>query len=308
VIPKLKSFVPKFSLWDRKFVERRKLAPKAPSKDKAAQQAKASATPSPTATPKPKLQAAAKKTPTPTHTPGLVVDGNSSPTANEVGDPAESNPFGGIANQYRSPNPEESPSPETQIGEWRMRILRSPTKSTMNEFVLAFQTGQVTKTVFYQVIEELMRDSSPEVQRLSVYGLAATPSFDSLRLLLVHKDDLSGEAGPMLKVALEAYAKPDKLALLGSALRSENTPLVLGAMPLVVKTSKKVRLWSTEQSSLSGDRDRRGPSTGVPKGGFIEIVKTLRDLEDSSDRLIAQAARDTLGQLAMSNATARRRD
>ena len=307
VIPKLKHYIPKFSLWDRKFVDRRKLAPKSPEAAKKAN-AKPSATPSPS--PVPKAKAIASATPTPVPKPGMEVTTVGSPLdgSKEPFDPAFNDPYrsGGVNSGGLLPT--ETPSPETLVGEWRMRLLRNPTKDAMNDFVFEFQTGKVKKDVFYQVIEELLRDSNPDIQRLAVYGLSATPSYDSLFVLLTNKDQLANETQSAVRLAMDGYVKPDKLSLIAMSLRSNSPPVVIGSMPLVIKISKKVQLWSLDQSSTLDDRDRRGPTTGVPKKGFIEVVKILRELSESSDRPIAQAAQDTLNRLTISDPIARRRD
>lgn len=307
VIPKLKTFVPKFSLWDRKFVDRRKLAPKKPDANNSPKTAKATGTPTPTASPKPKVAAAATPTPAPKAESDKLKVTVNPVSPKEDFDPAASNPYGGNLDNG-GPTPSETPSPETQIGEWKMKLLRSPTKTTMNEFVFEFQTGKLTKLVFYQVIEELMRDSSPEIQKLAVYGLAATPSYDSLVILLTNKDQLSSQVQPSVKATLEAYGKPDKVSIIAMSLRSETSQVVLGSMPLVVKMSQKIQLWSSDQSSNVDDRDRRGQPTRIPKKGFVEILEILRDLENSRDRQISIAAQNTLNQLTHDSPIARGRD
>lgn len=298
VVPKLKTFIPKFSLWDRKFIDRRKLAPKSAETNTVPTKPAAVATkPTPTPTAKP---VAAVATPTPTPAPEassqqITVTKNDN---NEDFDPAQANPYGGGSNNL-APIPSDVPSPETQIGEWKMRIMRSPTKETINEFVFEFQTGKVERAVFYQVIGELMSDSNSELQRLGIYALVSTPSYDSLYTLLNNKEHLSSEAQTTLRLALDTYAKSDKMDLIKMTLRSDTHPVVLGSMSIAIKMSKHLKLWSADQSSTLDDRDRRGPHTRVPKKGFMEIVEILKQLEESNDRQIAQAAHDTLNQLSV---------
>lgn len=296
IIPKLKTFVPRFSLWDRTFVDRRKLAPKGPDKDKKKNSMLAQGTPLPTASPVPKNQANASPTPAPTSKPRFVVDGATSTSNPDGFDPTAEAPHDDLVAVPRSRPPDEV-SPETEIGEWKMKILRNPSKETMNEFVFAYQTGKVKKMVFYQVIDELLNDSGSDIQKLAIYGLAAIPSYESFSALMTHKYHLASDTQGMMKATLDGYARPERLNLLKVALSSRNPPIVIGAMPLVVETSKKMNLWSTDQSSHSDDRRRRGPTTRIPKNDFIEIFKILRDLADSSDRQISQAANDSLAQM-----------
>jgi hypothetical protein len=309
VIPKLKTFIPKFSLWDRKFVDRRKLAPKAANgSPKSVAQAAPSGTPVPTATPqpKPKAQAQATQVPAPKSNSNefavTPVDEDNVPFAEPFPENAGS---GGLAG---GPLPTDAPSPETLLGEWKMKILRNPTQDTMNELILEYQTGRLNKTVFYQIIEELMKDSNSDIQKLALYGLVATPSFDSFSLLLTQREHLAPDTTDMLRIALDAYSKNDRMDILNTALRSQNHVLILGAMPMIVKIGSRMTLWSADYSSLSDDRDRRGPTNRVPKKGLMQIIDTLKELEDGADHAIAQAARDTLNQLNYNPSTASRRD
>jgi hypothetical protein len=213
-------------------------------------------------------------------------------------DPTSWNPYGGGSNNL-GPAPSDVPTPETQMSEWKLRILRSPTKDTVNEFVFEYQTGKIDRTVFYRVINELLADSNSDVQRLAVYALASTPGYDSLYTLLKHKDQLNGEAQNTVRLALQAYTKAERMNAVAMTLRSETHEVVLGSMPIVIKMSKQMKLWSSDESSTVEDRDRRGPHTRVPKKGFIEIVEILKQLVDSHDRAIAQAAHETLNQLSV---------
>lgn len=312
VIPKLQTFIPKFSLWDRKFVDRRKLAPKLPAATATPMaQAKATAVPaaSPTATPKPTAQAAATATPNPSAdnnsaTKPLHAD-KDDPAFNS--DPAEFNPYTGN-NSLAGPAPSETPTPESQVEEWKRKIYSSPSKQTMNDLIFEFQTGKVSRAVFYEILEDLMKDSSSDIQKLSVFALAATPSLDSLHAILTNKDHLSTETSPLIKIALDGYTKPEKLRVLELALKSESPTVILGSMPLIVKIGSRMTLWTADYSSQSGGRDRRGPTNRIPKNDILDIVETLNHLEDSPDRLISQAARDTLNQLNYQPPTASRRE
>jgi hypothetical protein len=311
VIPKLKQFIPKFSLWNRKFIDRRKLAPKIPQNPTktlvAVPGVKPPAKPIAVAKPKPTVTPLPSSTPTVSAKPELSTSVALEESPLDVIDPAQTNPFigGGAAGKFAIP---ESSSPETLIGDWKMRIINSPNKETMNDFIDHFQTGKVAKEVYYQVLTELIQDSSPDIQRLALYSLSATPSLDSLSILMSNRDYISVESQDMLRLALDSYARPERLKLLNSALKSGNSRLVLGTMPLVVKIGSKMTLWSADYSSLSGDRASRGPTTRVPKSGLVEIFQTLQNLENSSDNLISQAARNTLNQLNYNPSTASSRE
>ncbi len=191
---------------------------------------------------------------------------------------------------------------EESVSEWKSKFLSHPTKELMNEFVHDYQNGKVRKKVFYQVESELIKENNPEMQNIMIYGLASTPSKESLSLLLESKEEVNGNSNSYYKLVLDTYAKEDKLKVLFETLKSDKPQVVLGTIPLVVKVGSSLVTWTSDfssQSEPSGEvpRDRRGHSTGVPRKSLIDITNALNNLVDSHDNQIASAVRDALVKL-----------
>jgi hypothetical protein len=301
VIPKLKAFIPNISLMNRTFADHRKLLAKTEMGKQSHQEQKPTPTPTPTATAQPTPVAKAKARVVNPELRVNVVGGDTDPSS-----PSDSDLFNQEPANHAPIGPIDSPTTDAQIGEWKMKIYRSPTKETMNDLIFEYQSGKMQKTVFYQLLEELMRDANPDIQRLAVYALAATPSYDSLVALLNNKDQLDSEAHDMIKVAYDSYSKPDRLKILEAALKSDSHIIILGALPLAIKAAQKITLWTADYSSTSSGRERRSPSRQVPKEELKGLIAALQALERSSDTQIAQAALEALNQLGHRLTTASR--
>lgn len=301
IIPRLGNYVPSFSLWDRKFVDKRKFLPKAKTKPSSVAAATPSPTPTPLPTPVPKAKpVATSKTPkttigNPAADSRLALDNSPppQPLADPQFDPNANIQTNGIASPF-------APQAETLVGDWHMKILREPTKETMNELISEFQAGRITKEVFYGVLVELLEDPGADLQKLSLYALAAIPTFDSLATVLRHREQLQPENNEMVEFTLRVFAHPDYLSVLHSGLKSAEEVVALGTMPLVVKASSQITLWNADHGTEGNDRhqrDRRGPTNGVPKKGLMQVLDTLKELAESRNTRIADSARDSLQQI-----------
>lgn len=328
IMPKLSQYIPKFSLFDRTFVDhRKKLAPK--SKESISAPMTPSAV-TPIRGGAPKVAAAApakaqKTTDTPTSDSALdfqnAMNNQAQANNNEEkekpegeGDSVNPNAGGsaGVAhnnNAPTDPNNPEKKSTENQINEWKLKLMRSPTREVMNEFVQAFEMEKVSRDVFYHAMGELVKEPNNDVQEITLYGLSQVKSYDSLSFLLKHKDDYYNSVGTIYKQTLAEYERPEKLKLLSMALSSGDPTIILGALPMVSKVGGTLAAWSLDQSSEApvtppsgstardDQRDQRGPAHRRPRSEIIHVIKILERLQDSKDPQIALAARDTLTEI-----------
>lgn len=313
IMPKLSQYIPKFSLFDRTFADhRKKLAPQLEEVAVTPAAPVKLGTFAPGAGPKTTLPIIADK-----QQGAIAQNGNSAiDLQNSMRDNDQVNGRDGEKEKLEgdSPTPNdgsgvtqnappadrnpEKQSTETQIIEWKLKLLRSPTREVMNEFVHEFEMEKISKEVFYSVMEELVKESSQDIQVVTLYGLSQVQSYDSLSFLLKHKEDYYN-AGTQYKQTLAEYERPDKLKLLSMALNSGDSAVILGALPMVSKVGSKLTTWTIDQSSESGGdhRDERGPANRRPKGVIIPIIKILERLQDSKDPQVALAARDTLTEI-----------
>lgn len=329
IMPKLSQYIPKFSLFDRTFVDhRKKLAPKSE------ETASTPAAPAPAVTPirggapnaTPAKTAAQKAADAPNDGSTLDFQNamNNEDQANKgdkekpegKGDSANPNDAGGaagVANNNGAPTDPNNPdkqSAENQINDWKLKLMSSPTREVMNEFVQAFEMEKVSRDVFYQVMGELVKEPNNDIQEITLYGLSQVKSYDSLSFLLKHKEDYYNSVGATYKQTLAEYERPDKLKLLSMALNSGDSTIILGALPMVSKVGSKLTSWSLDQSSQTpspppasdsagrdDQRDQRGPAHRRPRSEIIQVIKILERLQDSKDPQVALAARDTLTEI-----------
>jgi len=69
--------------------------------------------------------------------------------------------------------------------EWMKRLLARPNLAETNRFIDHFRKNLVTADVFYKVIKAMLDDSRPEMKKLAVLALAATPTYPMSFQLLV---------------------------------------------------------------------------------------------------------------------------
>jgi len=303
IMPRISRYIPKFSLFDRTFVDDidpKKLAPKSATTAQATDNLTKPNAAAPVAA-KPAVKPNQQNNMNnPANTLGLPVVGQT-PTNKDPENPNSdsNNPNveggGGVAGKPFSP---EKPNTENQVNDWKTKILSNPTREVMSEFVREFESEKITREVFYQVMDELVKERIPEIQELTLFGLAELSSYDALSFLLKHREDYNAQASTMYHKVLAMYEKPDKLKLLSMALNSGDTRVVLGVMPIISKVGSKLAEWSSDMSSHSDDRrDDRGPANRLPKGDLIPLIKALQNLTDSKDHQIATEARETLNDI-----------
>jgi len=304
IMPKLSQYIPKFSLFDRTFIDdTKKLAPKSNATSNQVMNNIVKPN-SPVAAVKPAIPPAP---PAATTQSNNLADDSESDNKNQANNKDKENsneddqptkPEAALNSGPKSPQAPEKPSEENQITDWKSKILSNPTREVMSEFVYEFETEKITREVFYQVMEELVKEHNSEIQELTLFGLSGVQSYDSLSFLLKHRDDYFGNAASMYKRTLATYERTDKLKLLIKALNSGDAEVVLGVMPVISKVGSKLTEWTSDFSSHSDDRrDQRGPANRLPKGELIQLIKILENLQDSKDHQIALEARETLSEI-----------
>lgn len=315
IMPKLSQYIPKFSLFDRTFVDhRKKLAPQSEETAKTPTAPVNAVNPVSGVKPNaatPAQVANQQNVATPNGDSTLdfqnamnkkdqANDGDGEKDKSETDSPV---PHGGSGVAHNAPpadsnNPEKQ-NTENQINEWKLKLLRNPTREVMNEFVQEFEMEKISREVFYSVMEELSKESNHDIQTVTLYGISQVKSYDSLSFLLKHREEYYN-AGAIYKQALAEYERPDKLKLLSMGLNSGDPAIILGVLPMVSKVGSKLTTWTIDQSSESGGddhRDQRGPPTRRPKGEIIQVIKILERLQDSKDPQVALAARETLTEI-----------
>lgn len=307
IMPKLSQYVPKFSLFDRTFIDKRKkLAPKASDSahDTKAQQAKNNLPPNPAVAAKGKPANSPTQNNNPSGASSAKADPRGSSTDRVNGDDSHAGtPLVGVNSGYQEPlqpnpkGPEETTTVDAQVNDWKSRILSNPTREVMNEFVYEFEMENITRDVFYRVMDELVNERDAEIHALTLYGLSDVPTYDTLSFLLKHKDAYFTQPS-MYQTVLSQYEKEDKLKLLTMALNSGDSSVVLGVMPIISKVGSQLTAWSSDSNpSPEDERAQRGPAHRRPKGEIILIIKMLGSLQDSKNHQIAFAARETLKEI-----------
>jgi hypothetical protein len=189
---------------------------------------------------------------------------------------------------------------EQKMNDWKYRLFMNPSKDNMNAFVQEYMSGKVSKEVFYSVLKSLISESDDRSQAIAVYGLSATPSFESYEILTLKIDEksLRKENQALAQKSLDNYASSGNTRVLLIALRSSRDVVRLQALHSVNKLVEGKHMTSQSQNVASlSDREKRGTASNqMKKDSYLEFVDTLQSLTHDPNSQIAILAENTLQQ------------
>lgn len=123
--------------------------------------------------------------------------------------------------------------PQTAV-EWEAYLLKDVDYQKMSLFVRLYQTGQVSATVYYTVINVMLEDSRPLMRDLAVSGLSSTPSPTSFTTLMAARNDSDPTVRKNVSVAIQQYSQIENLRFLTSILVNQgDSTTVLEAIQLI---------------------------------------------------------------------------
>lgn len=317
VIPKLSVFTPRFSLRDRTFVDLRSLPPKTNAADKGAKIPPSA--PAPVAVMAPPTKPLKKET-APTKealSPSLDVT-----VVNGDGDAkkplsANENNFGGGGSPYGNVAANKG---ENEKNDWLQKIYLNPSRTTMNEFIDAFASGQFEAPVYFQILGELLQDRSSDIQKLGLYALSANPNSESLALFLIHQKDLSPETQTFQKIFLDSFIAPEKIPTITQTLGHANEVVVLGALPLALNVGQEINTWLADlnidnddsrntlesppeegalgQRPVTRNKGSKNPARVKLRTDYKNLLTQLKNLSLEGNSLVAGQAESVRSQMA----------
>jgi hypothetical protein len=200
------------------------------------------------------------------------------------------------------------------VTNWKNRLLVNPTKEIMNEFLQQYLLGKITKEVFYGIMADLIEDHNPKVQDIALYGLAATPSFESFSQLAVAADMLSGSEKSHAQKYLMAYTNRDLLPILEIAMKDQNQIVIAAATLVLINAIKTIKSTLITKNPQDQGRFARGEPEYISQteGGanpvnryknnmelnFNKFIPILRELQLNSNSNISSNAQSALSQLS----------
>lgn len=292
--PILKSYRPLFTLSGKRIIDMTIKKDVLVAKNTAPIAPRVVGSPLPSVVPTP--TAIAKAKPTPTAEPQISETSTSGLIITQIPDSKKSNDsnwgkddsfFGNGGNVQAQPQP----NLDQQIHDWKYRLSQSPTKENMNAFVKEYSTGNISKSTFYSVIKALLDQNDELTQYIALYGLAATPSFESYDILASRMADhnLNPNNIRFDETILEYYSQPTSISILIGALKSPNDVVVMEAIHNISQINKKNKVEFTDPHNPTDNRLRRGTITngGIRVETMKLLLETLRSLSSSHNAQIA---------------------
>lgn len=179
------------------------------------------------------------------------------------------------------------------IKDWEDYILPSPNFDHVEQLVEAYKAHQVNKTVFYQVLTDMMKDSRDFMKQLAVMAINSTPSSDSFELAAttLAKEPNGSPLHTALESSLNEYANVSSLKILTAVLKSSSDPAVV-SQALQKATTAVASLSKTGTLKSQNLHNTNNASTLADLQQLLPVLTTLES--NNSDPTIKSSAAQTL--------------
>ncbi len=171
---------------------------------------------------------------------------------------------------------------------WEKKLLSNPSLSATTGFVQSYLNGSVSSTVFYKVVDTMLKDNRAEVRGFGVLALGSTPSAQSFNELadLLKTESAGSAIRPKVDEYLNQYTALEHLDVLSSVMNAS-----LSAFNVVVAIDK---VNVSAQKYLSNKAD---PNYSRNVAYFKPFIAMLETLVKSPDASIVAQAQNTLADL-----------
>lgn len=173
----------------------------------------------------------------------------------------------GVNEQQQAQQPVNPAIKKAQLSydEWAAKLLNQPNPQATQEFIRAYQTGQVSAEVFYKIVREMIGHSNEEMVSLGIMCASQTPSYPSFVVLVnvLENHSSSSTSKSRAETALNTYSQVSYLPILESVIRSSNstTALLAATKRLNVSAQNAKKLWLAKQQR---EQQQGGGTTPPP--------------------------------------------
>jgi len=177
--------------------------------------------------------------------------------------------------------------------EWEALLLKSPNSTETKAFATAYNNHLVTETVFYAIVNEMIKGNA-DMQAQAVLALTtADPAANSFVLLaqMSGTSQSNSTLTQSLTTAMAVYSQPTNVDDLETVLQQQTTTSVLTAALTQLQNSINTNL----NGSGSNPTAQGGTNASVYQP-FIAILNTL-----TSNSAVASQAQNILSQLGASS-------
>jgi hypothetical protein len=148
---------------------------------------------------------------------------------------------------------------------WVKLVVNQADQAAVKKLIEYYQTGRVTKAVFYRLVKDMLADNRATIKKQGTYCVEKTPSFDSFLILTaVYKAEPFGsEISEDVVKALKQYETLTYLDVLESVLTSEADSVTTYARLLAMQ-----KLEAAASHYMKRDTASQGEEGGevIPEG------------------------------------------
>jgi hypothetical protein len=201
-----------------------------------------------------------------------------------------------VAVQRPQPKKQESQQEREDVRTyalWRSLVVESANPTETKKLISDFKENKLgSQEWFYQLTKEMLQSRNPEVRTQGVQALDATPSIQSLTLLIAAKESVTeSDTQAEIAASLSTYKRDVKrVSILSQGLQSE-TPAVRFESALLIDESAKVNL-----AKVLAQRGRGNPTDPDQNFSYFRsIVPVLEGVAgNDTDLQVRQASGQAL--------------
>ncbi len=210
---------------------------------------------------------------------------------------------GGPQLENQDEGDEEALGLEDQLQRWTALLLQQPDFSALTQLVAEYQSGQISATVFYAVLDEMLADPREEVRQLAAIALVSTPGSSSfLRIAdLLNQEAYNSPLRARLIQGLDYYKDLNYLVTLESVLWQSDQAHVLQLAAQQIQIAAQFHFVQERDLALDpNSSSEANPLTQRAVMVFSRFLPPLRELSrrqsDQSQELQLQT-QSTLSSL-----------
>jgi hypothetical protein len=172
---------------------------------------------------------------------------------------------------------------------WRALLQVQPTDANAQKFLRALQKGKIDRKFYFQVTQELLKDSAQDRKKLGMQLVRANASADAFEFIVKRKSVLPADVQAQLETEQNRYSSAGLLSTLVKVTATSNDAMTLkaalGQLQVAIENFKR----SQVQVQGTGKKDPSIPTlaqlsqfnaglTRVAKNTDPEIAKSATDL------------------------------
>lgn len=180
---------------------------------------------------------------------------------------------------------------------WRNLVFSQPSRDNIEKMVQAYHEGKIDEDAFYDIVAALIKDNSIEKQKMGVWALTSSASFQGFSMA-AHMAATESNAAEkkVLTDYMYNYNRVQTLGYLDQALRSADPVVSAAAAQAITQAVDKLKAGQQLSGQGRGSRTDQQQQSTLSLTTYKRFVPTLQWLVSSTNSL-SQWAQSLLSQL-----------